>query len=113
MKGLEAYIKKHGKHFTEDLATRVTCGKWNPSKVEAAAQSKVYYNVTASTVGDMVYLLDMAYERLYPLGQYTTNRGILSMLSWVQDYSKTESPFNIWISSLIIKDKGFDFTPYI
>lgn len=113
MRGLEEYIKKHGKHFTEDLAVRVTYRRWNPSKVVDAAQSKVYYNVTESTVGDMVYLLDMFYERLYPLGQYTVNRGILSMLTWVQDYSKTGSPFNIWMTSLIMKDKDFDFTPYI
>lgn len=113
MKGLEEYVKKHGSHFTDELAIKVTHRKWDPSKVVKAAQKKVYYNVTESTAGDMVYLLDMAYERLSPLGQYTNNRGITSMLSWVQDYKKTGSAFTIWLTVMVVKEKSFDFTPYI
>lgn len=113
MRGLEEYIRKHGKHFTDKLAIKVTNRRWDPCKVAKAAQDKVYYNVTQSTVGDMVYLLDMVHERLYPLGQYTNNRGINGMLAWVGDYKKTESAFNIWLTTVIVQKQDFDFTPYI
>ena len=113
MKGLEEYIKVHGNHFTEELASVATDRRWNTSKVTKAAQDRVYYNVTGSTSGDMVYLMDMAYSRLNSEGRYSHNKGISMMLSWVGDYQKTGSPFCIWLTVMLMKKKDFDFTPYI
>ena len=59
MKGLEQYIEKYGNHFTEELASDITLKKWDSSKIQKSAQKKVYYNVTGSTSGDMMYLMDM------------------------------------------------------
>lgn len=100
MKGLDRYIKKHGKHFTEKLASDVTLRKWDSSKIQKAAQKRVYYNVTGSTSGDMMYLMDMFHQ---------TNK----MLLWVGDYKKTSSPFCIWLAAKITREEDFDFTPYI
>ena len=107
MKGLEEYIKRHGKHFTEQLASKVIEEKWNPSKVEKDAQKYVYYNVTGSTVGDMAYLMTLGDESL------SYSKRVRYMLSWVQDHRKVESPFNMWLTVLIVKEQDFDFTPYI
>jgi len=111
MKGLEEYVKKHGRHFTEKLANDAGRRKWNAEKIRLSAQKKVYYNVTGSTLGDMVYLMDMFCYHLSD--QYTPGKCLKLMLSWVGDYNKTGSPFCIWLTSLTIKEKDFDFTPYI
>lgn len=58
MKGLKQYIRKHGRHLTEELALSVIDCKWNPSKVEQYLKDLVYYNVTKSSLGDMVYLVN-------------------------------------------------------
>lgn len=107
MKGLRQYMKKHGKHFTEQLAEAVTRKQWNSCKIMKDSQKKVYYNVTGSTVGDMVYMMDMFCYFLSE--QYTYGKGMKMMLCWVGDYSKTGSPFTMWLSG----NEDFDFTPYI
>lgn len=106
MKGLEEYIRKHGSHFTEELAVDVTGSKWSPSRIERDAQKHVYYNVTESTRGDMVYLMTIERSRSY-------NKKIKTMLSWVQDFRKTGSPFCIWLTVMTTNHEDFDFTPYI
>ena len=107
MKGLEEYISKHGRHFTEKLASYVTEGRWNPSKVERDAQRHVYYNVTGSTPGDMAYLMTIGEEGT----PYSKKMKV--MLSWVGDYNKTGSPFLIWLTVMTVRKESFDFTPYI
>ena len=109
MKGLDRYIAKHGKHFTLELAMDITGEKWNPSKIEKETQKYVYYNVTGSTRGDMVYMMDRF--KYFLSGEYTPRKGMLLMLKWVGDYKKTGSPFCIWLSKY--DRDGFDFTPYI
>ena len=111
MKGLKEYIAKHGKHFTEELASDVTRRKWDSSKIQKAAQKRVYYNVTGSTPGDMMYLMDMFH--CYPSGQHTHGKCINLMLSWVRDYHKTGSPFCIWLTMMTVNKEEFDLTPYI
>ena len=107
MKGLEEYINKHGRHFTKELASKVTDERWDSSKLEKDAQKHVYYNVTGSTIGDMVYLMTIGDAR------QSYCKKVKTMLSWVQDYNKTESPFIIWLTVLFVKEQDFDFTPYI
>lgn len=63
MKGLEEYIKRHGRHFTERLALDSTVVRWDAAKVRKAVEGRVYYNVTGSTVGDMVYLVNEYHAR--------------------------------------------------
>lgn len=109
MKGLRQYIKKHGKHFTEELAMSVTNGKWDSSEVMEKARSMVYYNVTGSTVGDIVFLTNYAKDTgksfyktkhncvkfaLYIVGEYALHDGVM---------------FNKWVGDT----RNFDLTPYI
>lgn len=111
MKGLNEYIKKHGKHFTEPLAHDVSGNKFSADQVKKAAQKKVYYNVTGSTLGDMVYLTNMTYNdwkyrtvdrciiyTLYIIGEYKYHGGVL---------------FDSWLEELVENNQIFDFTPYI
>lgn len=111
MKGLEAYLKKYGKHFTEKLAMSITEGRWNGTKVRKAAQKKVYYNVIGFTIGDMVYLTNVTSTEwkypsigksinytLYVMGDYSFNDGVL---------------FDKWLDDMVDEGEVFDFTPYI
>jgi hypothetical protein len=45
----------------------VTSGKWSLSEVLEKAQSMVYYNVTGSTIGDIVFLTNYAKDTGKPL----------------------------------------------
>ena len=111
MKGLKRYIAKHGRHFTEELASAVTRRNWNPSKIEQEAQKRVYYNVTGTTLGDMVYMMDTF--QYYLNGDYTLRKGINMMLSWIGDYNKAGSPFCMWVTVSEYHKEDFDLTPYI
>lgn len=113
MKGLEEYIAKHGNHFTEELAHKATKKKWDVRQIERAAQKRVYYNVTGTTSGDMIYLMDLMHTKQSFEGKTNYGREIKDMLLWVGDYRKKGSPFCIWLTMMIIKEKSFDFTPYI
>ena len=109
MKGLEKYIHKHGKHFTEELALAVTDGRWNALRVEKAAQKRVYYNVTDSTIGDMVFLTNMVYiKNAKPLDNF--NKCIDYMLVCVGNFKLYGGvTFDDWLKVM----EDFDFTPYI
>ena len=111
MEGLEEYIKVHGNHFTEELAAEVTNRKWDSSEIVMAAQKRVYYNVTGSTIGDMVYLTDMICNR--PHKKQSLKRGIKEVLTWVQDYRREGSAFCIWLTVASVQEESFDLTPYI
>lgn len=106
MKGFEEYVQKHGNHFTEQLVDKVIDIKWNAEKVKKAADSKVYYNVTESSLGDIVFLTNL-------MGTVSTlNRAVDYALSVVSNYYCAEKPFLIWVKN-IAKKEDFDFTPYI
>ena len=109
MKGLKKYLKKHGKHFTEGLAMSVTKGRWNPSEVMEKAQSMIYYNVTSSTVGDIVFLTNYAKDTGKPFFK-TKHSCVKFALKIVGEYALHDGMmFNKWIGDT----KDFDFTPYI
>ena len=108
MKGLEGYIKKHGKHFTEELAFKAVRKKWSSEEIQKTAQSKVYYNVTSSTSGDIIYLVHIVHEA-YPKEYYRKDYCVNYALNVIGDIDYAGSPFSDWI--LTIED--FDFTPYI
>ena len=105
MKGLEQYIEKHGKHFTEDLVKDALVLKWSPKEIEDSAQRKVYYNVTESTLGDMVYLVHYFSDR--------KDSGIRSMLCYIGDVRNNGTAFTEWIYLAALTGRTIDFTPYI
>lgn len=107
MKGLQQYISKHGNHFTEALALAVTDGRWDGVRVEKAAQKKVYYNVTGSTLGDMVYLTNEVWDNW----NYKTIHGAINYVIYIIGCYKYHDGvlFQEWLENLA----DFDFTPYI
>lgn len=113
MKGLEEYIKVHGKHFTEKLAYKAAGNKWSASQIKKASQKKVYYNVTESTLGDMVYITNAVYLPKTCMFD-TFNKCVDFMLSIIEDshfYDKTV--FDEWLLFLERLEDDMDFTPYI
>ena len=117
MKGLEEYINKHGKHFTEQLAYDVALSKkWNKEQIEDALQKRVWYNVTGSTIGDIIYLVNECYDEGC-MGYGKKHRCISYTLLYVGDFNNYGGKlFERWLEDIsqynIIKD-NFDFTPYI
>jgi hypothetical protein len=109
VKGLKRYIKKHGRHFTEELALSVTNGRWRSSEVMEKAQSMVYYNVTGSTVGDMVFLANYAKDTGKPFYR-TIHNCVRFALCIVGEYAlRNGAMFSKWVGDT----KEFDLTPYI
>ena len=109
IKGLRKYVRKHGRHFTEELAMNAVYCLFNPAQVVASAQKKVYYNVTSATVGDMVYLTNYC-------GSNGMSKGVCidRMLSVIGNYRKGQNAaFDIFINNLKSERKKFDFNRYI
>lgn len=109
MKGLGKYIKKYGKHFTEQLAMSVTSGRWDSSEIMKKAEDMVYYNVTGSTVGDIVFLANYAKDtgRAFYKSKHNCVKFALKI---VGEYALHDGVmFNKWVGDT----KDFDFTPYI
>ena len=108
MKGLEGYIRRHGRHFTVQLASKAISIRWSSSEVMKAAQRKVYYNVTSASEGDMVYLVNLGYL----LNGWNKDRCIDFCLKVIGDYGVGEgTAFNDYIERT--ESSGFDFTSYI
>ena len=106
MKGLEEYVKAHGNHFTEKLAIMVTSGKWNGSQIKKAIEGRVFYNVTDSSLGDMVFLTNAA-NSIYD----AKGKCIKYMLDIVGNfYFYGGKIFECWLD---YQDDNMDLTPYI
>ena len=108
MKGLKEYIAKHGRHFTEELAHKVVIVDWSFEEMESIAQSKVYYNVTGSTIGDMMYLADIVHEA-YPKEYSRKDHCVDYALAVIGDVDYTGHAFYLWTQ--VAED--FNLTPYI
>ena len=108
MKGLKEYIKKHGRHFTVDLAYRIIGDRWKAKEVYDYLQKKVYYNINGTTLGDMVYLFNNMYE-----SNSSKQDCRKSVISYVQDIGNLDNPFIFehWVSDA--KTSHFDITPYV
>lgn len=121
MKGLEEYIKKHGKHFTEKLAYDAALSKrWNKKQIEDAIQGKVWYNVTGSTIGDIIYLVNECYDDGLigdMVGYNKKSRCISYTLLYIGDFKNYGGRlFDQWLEEIEHLDffrDNFDFTPYI
>lgn len=118
MKGLNKYIKKHGKHFTEQLAyDAALSSKWNRKQIEGAIQKKVWYNVTGSTIGDIIYLVNECYDDDNFMGYGRKSKCISYTLLYIGNYKNFGGKlFDQWLEESMqynhFKD-NFDFTPYI
>lgn len=109
MKGLEQYIKKHGRHFTKELAMRATGGRWNTEDIMPKVESLVYYNVTGSTVGDIVFLVNFAKDSGKPFLK-TKHQCIKFALCIVGEYAMHNGAmFDKWAGDT----NQFDLTEYI
>jgi hypothetical protein len=108
MKGLRQYVRKHGNHFTEELAMTVTRGRWTSSEIMEKAESMVYYNVTGSTVGDIVFLTN--YAKNTGESFYRTKHSCVKFaLNIIEEYALRETMFIKWVGD----NKDFDLTEYI
>ena len=106
MKGLKEYIKKHGKHFTEELAYEAAGRKWSLKDIERSTQKKVYYNVTGTSMADMTYHVN----RIHLDTGWSKRKCIGLTLKIVGDYKVGR---DLALRNFIHRDKAFDFTPYI
>ena len=103
MKGLKRYLARHGRHFTVKLAMDVIDCKWDANEVKKASDAMVYYNVSKSTLGDMVYLANLfAYD-------LPKRRCIEYTLEMVGNVYAEGRAFNAWI----ILDEDIDLGKYI
>ena len=113
LKGLRRYIRKHGKHFTEELAYDAVFCKWDAQEVQESTQKMVYYNITGATMGDMLYLMNKAcidQHRLKP----SKMDCIKKTLKIVGDYKEGQGyAFKEFIEELTRRRKDFNFLPYI
>lgn len=103
MKGLEEYIKRHGRHLTERLALDSTVVRWDAAKVRKAVEGRVYYNVTGFTVGDMVYLVN-EYHARYPRPHKA--QCIKYVLRVVEDVTLEGKAFGDWLAKGSTVDLG-------
>lgn len=107
MKGLKEYIKKHGQHFTIELAYAIAGRKYSSDEVENYLQEKVYYNVVGHTIGDITYIfniLDSYYNKRERRKYVITSLG---------NYAQHGILFPDFISVTEHYRPDFDFTPYI
>jgi hypothetical protein len=109
MKGLQQYIRKHGLHFTVELALKAGGNRWSEDYVLKKSHGKVYYNVIEATLGDMVFLTNRGASKAY-----SVSRSIHYTLDIVGDYSYNNGKlFLDWLDSIISSGTDFDFTDYI
>ena len=110
MKGLREYVKKHGRHFTEELAYVAAGKKWSSKEIEDAAQRRVYFNVTGSTLGDMTYLANVIYLDM----GWSKSKCIDFCVKVVGDYNVgRECAFNTFVRMIDSSKFKFDLTPYV
>ena len=103
MKGLDKYIKKHGKHFTEELAYDIVGHTWSYEEIYEALQKKVYYNISGCTSGDIVYCVN-------GMGFETKKEFVSFLLRCIMcDMGISDKLFDSWIMC----HGDFDFTHYI
>ena len=111
MKGLREYIRKHGNHFTEELALDVAGKKWGSDEVTKAAQKLVYYNVTDSTLGDMVFIMNCHRAAPSSKGKSDCVKYMVSIIGYYGFYGG--KVFDRWVRVVRKSNPHFDFTPYI
>lgn len=123
MEKLEEYIEKHGMHFTAELAEVASSfipnadgssHRWNADKVEELTSKRVYYNTINASLGDIIYVVNMAYARYFPDKTKSRGKCIDQALEVLSDIDSYEGMiFSSWLTGMEFSGKDFDFTPYI
>ena len=113
MKGIVDYLKKHGYHFTEELARNAVPHRWDIDTILKEAQRRVYYNVSGSTSGDIYYLVNWIPSHYDHPKSNNLKKGVTGVLSVVGNYYSNGFAFCLWLSELEENDEEFDLTPYI
>lgn len=107
MGGLYQYLERYGGHLTEELVTSNFKCKWSADEVKKSIQDRVYYNVTESTIGDIVFLVNM-------FSKYASKRKcILYALAIIGNYDKRGYAFNTFLDYIDNSNIKVDFTKYI
>lgn len=113
MKGLDRYIKKYGKHFTLELALRAIPQRWSVDQIEKSLNKRVWYNVTESTLGDIVYLVNLA-GSCYDIQIFKSKDSCIKYaLSYVGDVNCNGVMFQSWVKLLSVRKKHFDFDEFV
>ena len=96
---LEEYIKANGKHFTPELTEKVLDIKWSGDTIQKFLEGRVYYNVTGSSLDDIVFWMNY----------YGKEKGRRKSQCWrqvktlIEDYRNKGKFFDRWITCF----KGF------
>lgn len=115
--GYAAYVAKHGYHFTKTLATIAsermknadgTSHRWTVDEIRLATNSMAIPKGT--TLGDMLFLANMAYADFYPRVIKTEDGCVQYALAVVTDPDGYEGmPFCRWTADLIGKGATIDW----
>jgi len=115
--GYVGYVAKHGYHFTKTLATMASEGmenvdgsshRWTVDQIRLATNSMVIPKGT--TLGDMLFLANMAYADFFPKVIKTEDGCIQYALAVVTDPDGYEGmPFCRWTADLIGKGATIDW----
>lgn len=115
--GYAEYVAKHGYHFTKQLATMASermknvdgsAHRWTVDEIRLATNSMVIPKGT--TLGDMLFLANMAYADFYPRVIKTEDGCVQYALAVVTDPDGYEGmPFLRWTADLIGKGATVDW----
>lgn len=118
--GYVEYVAKHGYHFTPQLAEKVsqemvnadgTQHRWDAHQMLAALGKVIPQQ---ATLGDMVYLANMAYADFYPSILQTEARCIDYAKAVVNDVDGYDGmPFCRWTADAIGRGVSLEWEAYI
>lgn len=124
--GYAEYVKKHGMHFTDTLATDAikwltNVGpdknhKWSVGQVSQAATTMLGNNKTKHKVNmaDLAYAANMFYADLFPEVIATEPGCIKAAIAIANDPDGYEGKiFSNWVSDIMSKGMEFDWKKYI
>lgn len=124
--GFKAYIKKHGYHFTDNLAALAISSminadssshKWSVKQVMAVVASNFgsFENKNKCTNGDLTYIANMAYADFFPEVVKSEADCVKYAIKVAADPDGYEGiVFMRWLTDLIGKeDTSIDFNKYV
>lgn len=103
MKGFEEYLERHGSHFTVRLAMDIIRLRYSLSEIKDCIRGEVFYNVTGTTEGDMLFIVNSSYSS----SLRNASRRLMHIMGDFSYYDLTV--FDKWA----VRKRDFDLTPYI
>lgn len=119
MKGFKEYVEKHGNHFTLPLAEVASKSlsehpHWNTTNLHDILSRKVFYKINSASDGDMLYMANLAYTKLFDGVKNKEKPSIEYILTIVQNTEGYNGmAFATWAANLMVRDEDFDFAKYI